>query len=271
MKKRINKISLVYLVLIALFTISSFVFDQLVIHQEDKINNLQSRYTTNESNLHGKNNVCMTYISIANKLANVIYSSSIRFEIYTNLSNISNDEEYLSSIRKTNKKLYQAYYNANFSYFLNELDYRYIHVLLNGELNLEKKYQKSFTEKFSKQYNDIGNSIKSLINEYSNFQKNPTNGNLLLNFYNNAQILFKDISLLSFNFSQEQEYACHERDILQNNIAYILTDLTNQNSYKNFFILFSVISQIFSLLFLTLLFKKIIAEIKTRKVKKLKL
>lgn len=268
-RKIVNKKSIFFLVLVSISTILSFVFDQLVINQEDKIRNEQVVFSEIESSLNEVTSQSLTYVQTGNSLAGLVLATSTRFEIFFNLTNISNDEDYISSVRSTNRGLYRDYYKNIFKGYIDELNYRYVHILLNGRLNLNGKLQKDFTEKFYKKYDFITQQILELQKGYAEYSKNSSDANKLIVLYVKLNDIFKNLSELSTLFAQESEYLDEKRDNIQDKIELVTENINYHLALKNTLILISVVFQIFSLLFLSLLFKQIVISLQKIKSKKI--
>ena len=65
MRRKINKNSIIIIIIIALFTLSSYSFDQLVIRSEDKIRNLQIKLENTNTEIDNYNSIDSQIMSLS--------------------------------------------------------------------------------------------------------------------------------------------------------------------------------------------------------------
>lgn len=258
----VNKKSVIFLFCVAIFTLLSFVFDQLVINQEKKIRIKNQQYFENyekSSNLISKEFV---FFLTSARLSTMVDETNVRFEIFFNLVNISKSSEYLNNIRSTNKNYYHDYYNNVFKDYISELDYRFAQILLSSRLQLTTADQKDYNAKFKKDYDHIEGLIVSMKSGFAKFIKNSNQAGYLILLKERLDEIYERMRLLAFKINQESEYISNEQTKLDASLEIIQTEIAEQSGQKNLFILFSVTTQICSLLFLALLFRELIKDLK---------
>ena len=285
-----NKISIMLIIIIAIFTIFSYLFDQLVIREEDN-------YRTTQIKFENLNTKLSTLNSISTQLTNA-YDTSASQTIYLKrfknywlksilliteydeldfnlkdyeiINSFNDNPEYLDDLVKSrnvehfkgiiiaiNEQLDRLYniYGWNLDFFP---QYK------NGEFydgpdieysKLFNQYNNIFYEKNFEKYASLSIDKNAADNAVKNFTiKNWIDLNkyssLLLNKLDEFNIIPMDDSYLIDDLISKNEELRYE----------IMDELTKISSKKNYLILASIISQISSLLFLLILFRLLIIK-----------
>ena len=117
MRRKINKDSIIIIIIIALFTLSSYSFDQLVIRSEDKIRNLQIKLENTNTEIDNYNSIDSQLMSLADLSLNE----------YTHLKR-SNKYWLKSIIINTDHKKSYLLKNKNIQKFSKELDINLVYL-----------------------------------------------------------------------------------------------------------------------------------------------
>tara|TARA_B110001454_G_C12680645_1_gene417870 strand:+ start:150 stop:1043 length:894 start_codon:yes stop_codon:yes gene_type:complete len=285
---QINNKSLILIFTVALFTILSYASDQYLIRQEDKFRDLNIEY----NNLRTK---IISYTSISQSLDDIEIEANNTIENFLrkrhiwikSLILISSD--YKISNRKKNKETFKdpstaEYYIKidlindfghiynNILYIVDQLNsvyhwnyelFKKYFVIENEEtifegvgldfLDLDKIFNENIDEFYYKDidlYKDILFSEKNLKAALANFTlKNWLDLNrftilLIENLDNNIELVDENVDYVD-KLTEEDEKILEDQFV----------DLKKVSFRKNYLILFSILSQILSLLFLLLLFR----------------
>ena len=283
-----DKISIILIIIIGIFTIFSYVFDQMVIRKEDDLRINQIKF----ENINTK-------LSRLNSISNQLYSTyettlrkNINLKRYKNywlksillitnydditpnlkdkeiISTFNYDPEYLEDLIKSRniehfreiiyainshtEKLYNIY-SWNIDFFPQYLD----EGIYNGpEIEFTKTFEENkiiFYEKDFQNYVDVVVSNNKKEEAIKNYQiKNWID----LNKY--SSLLMKKLDDLSFS-TLDDSYLIDDIILKNEKLRFqVMEDLKRISSKKNYFILASIISQIISLLFLLILFRNLI-------------
>ena len=117
MRRKINKNSIIIIIIVALFTLSSYSFDQLVIRSEDKIRNLQIKLENTNTEIDNYNSIDSQLMSLGDLSLNE----------YTHLKR-SNKYWLKSIIINTNHKKSYLLKNKNIQKFSKELDINLVYL-----------------------------------------------------------------------------------------------------------------------------------------------
>lgn len=263
-KIKIKSKSFIFLITIAVFTVLSFVFDQLVIRQETNTRSSQQLYTELENKVFDNYNIFFSYHSMATDLVYLSIRSSFRFEVFLNeLINLNNNQN-PKDVASTKNKI-QNFHNIVFKDLFDGIHHDFAHIANSGKRKLDVKFQKQFDNKFKNKFDEI---ISIIINQKSvlkNYANNPEKQNLIIELYEQYKNMTKEIYLLSSEFQQEKNYfkQLWEKNINQSKLQSGL--IKHYIGLKNLYILLSVASQILSLAFLCLLFKDLIIFLLNKK------
>ena len=269
---KLNNISIKMVILIAFFTLTSFVFDQLVIQTENKIRDVDFEYERNF------NEYLRTKIVLFN-VNDLVYRTRVKGENFIDRAEILEKAIY-------NIKFNKVYFENNFNdifdsdlnqnlqtIFINRYKSMYLEIFeessdlfkLARGLPIRAMKEKIFLDENQKVVDSMWglekvlNSNIEFYDTYKFYEKKEINtfddyldlrANLreFLNYYSNSSvhlIQINDIYGKYYNYFAKKSY--ENLDILKK----------NQN-LKNFYILLSVLAQILSLFFLLVLFKTLL-------------
>ena len=283
-----NKISILLIIVVGVFTILSYLFDQLVIREEDNFRITQIKF----ENLNTK----ITKLNSISTQLTTAYDSSIvrtinlkRFKNYwlksilliTNYDELElnlKDQEIVKSFNDNPKYLADLVKNRNIDHFkgivfaINEQVVR-LQNIYGWNLNFFPQYEDGdyyngpdieyakifdqnkdiFYEKNFNTYADLVIDEKKIDNAVKNFKiKNWID----LNKY--CSLLLEKLGELS-TIPLDDSYIVDDLISKNEKLRYqIMDDLRKISSKKNYYILSSIISQIASLLFLLILFRNLI-------------
>ena len=276
MRRKLNNNSIILIVVIALFTLLSYSFDQLVIRNEDKLRNLQIKLDNLNTEIETYNSIEVQLINLSDMVLTEYFNLKRSNKYWLKSILINTDHEKTDLLLENKIKKFSENMNVELIY-QRYSEHLYEILLFNEEIR--DKYadiywwnKKIFTgDVFEISYIDVFDDIKKDLN------------NKDLNFYEDFAIPdSRDKILKKVKFSDWHDIYifCHT---LVNNLTkyygYIEMDLTRietylelseltrvktieeiskVSSFKNYFILSSIISQILSLLFLLILFRVLI-------------
>ena len=269
---KLNSISIKLVVLIAFFTLISFVFDQLVIQTENKIRDVDFEYERNFNE----------YLRAKGVLINIndlVYRAAEKNENFIDRAEILEKAIY-------NIKFNKVYFENNFNdIFESDLNINLQTIFINRYKSMYLEIFEESTDlfrlvrglpirsmeekKFSVSNQDVFNNMMELekvLNSNTEFYST-------YKFYEKKKIItYNDYLDLRANlrqfldyYSSSSVYLTQINDVYQNyyiyygdkNYEYLDTLNKNQN-LKNFYILLSVLAQILSLFFLLVLFKTLL-------------
>jgi len=285
---QINNKSLILTFIVALFTILSYASDQYIIRQEDKFRDLNIEYNNLKTKL-------LSYASISQSLEDIDIEANFTIENFLRKrhiwikSLILINSDYKIINRKKNKETFKDPSTAEYYikidlindflniykqsvYIIDQLDtvykwnyelFKKYFVIENGEtlyegigldfLDVDKIFKENINEFYYKDidlYKDTLFINKTVEAALANFTlKNWLDINrftilLVENLNNNIELIDEDIDYVD-ELTEEDE------KILQDTFV----DLKTISFRKNYLILFSILSQVLSLLFLLLLFR----------------
>jgi len=285
---QINNKSLILTFIVALFTILSYASDQYIIRQEDKFRDLNIEYNNLKTKL-------LSYASISQSLEDIDIEANFTIENFLRKrhiwikSLILINSDYKIINRKKNKETFKDPSTAEYYikidlindflniykqsvYIIDQLDtvynwnyelFKKYFVIKNGEtlyegigldfLDVDKIFKENINEFYYKDidlYKDTLFINKTVEAALANFTlKNWLDINrftilLVENLNNNIELIDEDIDYVD-ELTEEDE------KILQDTFV----DLKTISFRKNYLILFSILSQVLSLLFLLLLFR----------------
>ena len=269
---KLNNISLILVLIVALFTLVSFVFDQLVVQTENKIRDIDFEYERSFN----------TYLRAKGVLFNtndLMYRAKIKHENFMDRSEIL--EKAIYNI-KFNKNYFEDNFNDKFDsdfnknleiIFLNRYKSMYLEIfdeasdlfslsrglpiramdesifssnnqqVLDSMMNLEKILNSNI--EYYEKYKEFEKKDIINFNDYLDLRSNLRN---FLNYYSTShdsfQKIYESYSLYySYYGGKTEEF---------------LNSLNEYQNRKNFYILLSVLAQILSLFFLLILFKTLL-------------
>ena len=269
---KLNNISIKLVVLIAFFTLTSFVFDQLVIQTENKIRDVDFEYERNF-------NEYLRTKSVLFNVNDLVYRTRVKEEKFIDRAEILEKAIY-------NIKFNKVYFEENFNdifesdlnqnlqtIFINRYKSMYLEIFeessdlfkLARGLPIRAMKEKIFLDENQKVVDSMWglekvlNSNIEFYDTYKFYEKKEINtfddyldlrANLreFLNYYSNSSvhlIQINDIYGKYYNYFAEKSYE-------------YLDKLNKNQNLKNFYILLSVLAQILSLFFLLVLFKTLL-------------
>ena len=269
---KLNNISIKLVVLIAFFTLTSFVFDQLVIQTENKIRDVDFEY---ERNL----NEYLRTKSVLFNVNDLVYRTRVKGENFIDRAEILEKAIY-------NIKFNKVYFENNFNdvfdsdlnqnlqtIFINRYKSMYLEIFeessdlfkLARGLPIRAMKEKIFLDENQKVVDSMWglekvlNSNIEFYDTYKFYEKKEivtfddyldlrSNLREFLNYYSNSSvhlIQINDIYGKYYNFFAAKSYE-------------YLDKLNKNQNLKNFYILLSVLAQILSLFFLLVLFKTLL-------------
>ena len=298
-----NNNKFIYLILlVAIFTVLSYGFDQKVISDEDKIRNLRIKYENQLTELS-------TLQSIEDQLEDIAVFSSLivsNFLTYRNyqLKRLLLNTDYDLGMEENLN--YLNYPERDLILIKDEITRTYMRIMMES-LNIMNKLDEvySWNLEYFKKYEIIKNKIKyyaGMNSNYSNLEE-IFNKNMKLFFIKDYNFYLDDLFNLYGSENQIQIYTdytlenwqdIHKLSILlikniddnqseiRDNITFIydktvkleerielsINNLKKVSSRKNLFILSGIFSQIISLLFLLILFRSLLLKSNLKTIKK---
>ena len=269
---KLNNMSIKLVVLIAFFTLTSFVFDQLVIQTENKIRDVDFEYERNF-------NEYLRTKSVLFNVNDLVYRTRVKGENFIDRAEILEKAIY-------NIKFNKVYFENNFNdifdsdlnqnlqtIFINRYKSMYLEIFeessdlfkLARGLPIRAMKEKIFSDENQKVVDSMWglekvlNSNIEFYDTYKFYEKKEivtfddyldlrSNLREFLNYYSNSSvhlIQINDIYGKYYNYFAEKSYE-------------YLDKLNKNQNLKNFYILLSVLAQILSLFFLLVLFKTLL-------------
>ena len=285
---KINNKSLILIFIVALFTILSYASDQYVIRYEDKFRDLNIEYNNLSTKIIRYESITQTFEDIGIGANNTIENFLRKRHIWIkSLILISSDYKIINrkKIKKSFINPFTTEYNIKIdlindfgriykqsSYIAYQIDtifnwnyelFKKYFVIQDGEtlyegvgldfLDLDKIFKENIDEFYYKDidlYKDILFSVKTREVALANFTlKNWLDLNrftilLIENLDNNIELIVENVDYVD-KLTEEDEKILEDQFV----------DLKKVSFRKNYLILFSILSQVLSLLFLLLLFR----------------
>ena len=269
---KLNAISIKLVVLIAFFTLISFVFDQLVIQTENKIRDVDFEYERNFNEYLRAKGVLININDLVYRAAEKNENFIDRAEILEKaIYNIKFNKVYFEN---NFNDIFESDLNTNLqTIFINRYKSMYLEIfeestdlfrLVRGlpiRAMEEKKFSVSNQDVFDNmmELEKVLNSNAEFYNTYKFYEKKK------IITYNDYLDLRANLRQFLDYYSSSSVYLTQINDVYQNyyiyygekNYEYLDTLNKNQN-LKNFYILLSVLAQILSLFFLLVLFKTLL-------------
>tara|TARA_A100001011_G_scaffold385128_1_gene458666 strand:- start:1000 stop:1839 length:840 start_codon:yes stop_codon:yes gene_type:complete len=277
MRRRLNKNSIWLILVIALFTLLSYSFDQLVIRNEDKIRNLQIQLDNSNTKLDN-------LYSIENQLTSL---SELSLNEYTHLKRankywlkaiiINTDHENSYLLKKNNIKKFSENFDLNLIQLRFSQHMLDVYIAMN---TIKNKYSNIYwwnsdyfknNEVFVITISEVFDSFKKELNNkelefYVNVATPKKRENVIRNMsindwhdqYKFAHALTNELTkyhgYIEMDLNRIEKYQ-ESLEASRNDTIDLLSKISTN---KNYFILSSIISQIFSLFFLLILFRVLI-------------
>ncbi len=276
MRRKLNNSSIILIVIIALFTLLSYSFDQLVIRNEDKLRNLQIKLDNLNTEIETYNSIDVQLVTLSDMVLTE-YSNLKRSNKYWLKSILINTDHEKTNLLLENK-IKKFSENINIELIYQRYSEHLYEILLFNEDIIDKYTaiywwnKKIFTgDVFEIIYSDVFENIKKDLN------------NKDLNFYEDFAIPdSRDEILKKVKFSDWHDIYIYCHTLINNLTKYhgyiemdlsrietylerselsrvnTIEEISKVSSFKNYFILLSIISQILSLLFLLILFRVLV-------------
>ena len=269
---KLNTISIKLVVLIAFFTLISFVFDQLVIQTENKIRDVDFEYERNFNEYLRAKGVLININDLVYRAAEKNENFIDRAEILEKaIYNIKFNKVYFEN---NFNDIFESDLNTNLqTIFINRYKSMYLEIFeessdlfkLARGLPIRAMKEKIFSDENQKVVDSMWGLEKVLnsniefydtykfyekkeINSFDDYLDLRANLREFLNYYSNSSvhlIQINDIYGKYYNFFAAKSYE-------------YLDKLNKNQNLKNFYILLSVLAQILSLFFLLVLFKTLL-------------
>ena len=293
---KINKTSFILIFFVAFFTILSYGFDQLVIRSEDKIRNLKIEYQNIDNSFTKLQSIISTLdeISLASDLnfshlilrRNLLIKSYLlsRIELGDSLKFFNRKNEKVNTEDLGRMMLKELIKVADMQYEIRS-QYRdfyvthekYLKKINNEKFSLSDLFENDldpfidkrgqffnqnlikYTKLFGYNYHWKDSSYEELVEYRKKALKNFTEFEWF-DVYRYKMMLLKEIkedTIVLENFTESIDLRTEN---LEKKLIEKFDQLKKSNVNKNFFILLSIISQIFSLLFLLFLFRSFLTK-----------
>ena len=269
---KLNTISIKLVVLIAFFTLISFVFDQLVIQTENKIRDVDFEYERNFNQYLRAKGVLININDLVYRAAEKNENFIDRAEILEKaIYNIKFNKVYFEN---NFNDIFESDLNTNLqTIFINRYKSMYLEIfeestdlfrLVRGlpiRSMEEKKFSVSNQDVFDNmmELEKVLNSNTEFYSTYKFYEKKK------IITYNDYLDLRANLRQFLDYYSSSSVYLTQINDVYQNYYIYYgeknyeYLDILNKNqNLKNFYILLSVLAQILSLFFLLVLFKTLL-------------
>jgi hypothetical protein len=269
---KLNTISIKLVVLIAFFTLISFVFDQLVIQTENKIRDVDFEYERNFNEYLRAKGVLININDLVYRAAEKNENFIDRAEILEKaIYNIKFNKVYFEN---NFNDIFESDLNTNLqTIFINRYKSMYLEIfeestdlfrLVRGlpiRAMEEKKFSVSNQDVFDNmmELEKVLNSNTEFYSTYKFYEKKK------IITYNDYLDLRANLRQFLDYYSSSSVYLTQINDVYQNYYIYYgeknyeYLDILNKNqNLKNFYILLSVLAQILSLFFLLVLFKTLL-------------
>ena len=278
MRRKINKNSVIIIIIVAIFTLSSYSFDQLVIRNEDKLRNLQIKLENTTTEIDNYHSIENQLISLSDLSLNeyIHLKRSNKYWLKSIIINTNHKKSYL--LEKENIKNLSKEFDIDLTYLRFSQHMYDIYLALN---TIQNKYSDIYWwnskvflgEVFEVDPVDILENIKSeLTNKELDFYVDialpDTRDELIKNtsfddwydLYKAGHFLINEltkyVTYIDMDLIKIEKYLNKSEEIKVQTIEKISKTSTN----KNYYILASIVSQIFSLLFLLILFRFLVKE-----------
>jgi|TARA_B110000037_G_scaffold126272_1_gene143851 hypothetical protein len=265
---KILRSSFVYLILAAVFNLSSFSLDQFVVQQEDKLREVSREMINLETKI---STLINTKNSIQELAFQLIKEESLLYDaldLNTRSVAMLNDNTNLfnKKLGKNDRKELKIYFKKNLINFANRFNLKLNELKKVISSNLDNKLIKNeisiygYSEKFEEVVNYTPNEIKiSILDDYGKVGTNEyddANYEIYNSLYDQ---IYKNFSI-SWNLEAivlivDEIYTKIFIKYLY--VSDVYADIKNKN---NFLILLSIVSQILGITFLLLLFRSLVSE-----------
>ena len=276
MRRKINNNTIILILIIAVFTLSSYSFDQLVIRNEDKLRNLQIKLENTNVKIDNYNSIITELISLSDLSLNE-YTHLKRTNKYWLKSIIVNTNHNKSFLLKE-KNIQRSSDNLNIDMVYQRFSEHMYQIYVANNI-IRNKYSDIYwwnkkifrDEVFEIKAEDVFNNLKNdLTNKELDFYvdaampdtRDEMHKKMYLNdwydLYKFGHSLINEFTkyftYLEMDENKVTKYLIRAEDEREK----IIEEISSESTNKNYYILSSIISQIFSLLFLLILFRVLI-------------
>lgn len=260
--------SFVYLILTAVFNLSSFSLDQFVVQQEDKLREVSREMINLETKISTLINTKNSIQELAFQLIKEEILLYDALDLNTRSVTMLNDNTNLfnKKLGKNDRKELKIYFKKNLINFANRFNLKLNELKKVISSNLDNKLIKNeisiygYSEKFEEVVNYTPNEIKiSILDDYG---KVGTNEYEDANYEIYSSLYDKINNNFGISWDLERIFIIIDKIYIKSFIQYlnvsdVYADIKNKN---NFFILLSIASQILGITFLLLLFRSLVSE-----------
>lgn len=296
---KLNKSSLLLISIVALFTVLSFIFDQLVIRSEDKIRNLNINYQNKKNHIIELESISSTLNEFSTAVSlnfsplasrrNILIKARImsvfgeKFNFFSKKNiKVNEDDIEWMILRELNKVArlkteirlqYIDYYKSKREIIdrINHLSEKKLESLFEANFNPFKteEEKKNFFNKDIETYTKLigygyhwKEKPKKDLKDYREKALNEFGIRDWYDVYHYKMLLLDELfndSIILDNLIDLIDIEVAKKDVM---LIKIFEEIKYTNIKKNYFILISILAQIFSLLFLLLLFRNFLVNFK---------
>jgi hypothetical protein len=287
MRRKINSNKFIFLIIsIAVFTISSYFFDQMVIRKEDDLRNLKIKLENSNLKINNVNNI-INQLTTIQQYANLKYLNLGKFRNYWFKNLIILTDE--SVFKKERESILDNFVSKDFAVtivksrfldffitvvdehnsIMNRIDAIYewpLEEFLPERYDIDGKMDYPEVD-YLKTFYEIENLNTKNFEKYAQIKLDDDKYENALNYFTIDD--WEDIHKYTYNLinkfdfyydfinddSKKLEIFLSKQEKNRNSV---ITKISKINSQKNYFILTSIISQIISLLFLLFLFRSLL-------------
>lgn len=276
MRRKINNNTIILILIIAVFTLSSYSFDQLVIRNEDKLRNLQVKLENTNVKIDNYNSIITELISLSDLSLNEYthLKRTNKYWLKSIIVNTNHNKSFLlkeKNIQRSSDNLDIDMVYQRFSEHMYQI-YVANNIIRNKYSDIYWWNKKIFRDEvFEIKTEDVFNNLKNdLTNKELDFYvdaampdtRDEMHKKMYLNdwydLYKFGHSLINEFTkyftYLEMDENKVTKYLIRAEDEREK----IIEEISSESTNKNYYILSSIISQIFSLLFLLILFRVLI-------------
>ena len=285
MRRKIDNRSVILIILIASFTLLSYVFDQLVIRNEDKLRTQDIKYEnlfTERRSLESLSAQILNYSTdIYMQSTDTLETRNIWLKQYILLNN--------KDLKNNNfKENFIDEYDLSLFSKKRIIDYFKDCLRMSGLAELELSdmfmYYQRILPEFENWYSDgshysnnytnwkmVFNNNLNIFNtkDYDYYMKASENDNFdnfklknWIDLNNFGNLILKNIFDIQYKITDDNIKVIKKISQIELQMNEILTEIKKTSAFKNYYILSSIFSQILSLLVLLILFRHLLLNIK---------
>ena len=279
---KLNKTSYLLIIISAIFTVTSYVSDQLVIRYENNLRTKNFNYQNLDTKIRSLETTVSSFESLDVQTMTVISNELIQRNFWIkNLFIMESNKSYFKDIRKD----LEVFIDHSFS--VDNIKWRVRKStwdLIDSHVSIKDSYKLIFNQKIFDEIKFFSSEeFNNTLGGYNMFEENQDKFLIVKSFDDvTDMILNKDLDDVKLNlwwdlrnFRLLLVETLHQTTLkLEPVIEYIENDIENKtldldiifyerkkiNAYKNYFILTGIISQILTLFFLLLLFRSLIKQ-----------